>query len=243
VPRNQFEHDGDESEDRGRSAVAVETLRSATHSTRPDHDLKPDDERVSLFWRVFGGTILSIVALISITLYNNISASISELRAELSREREARAELVKKDEFQARSQAQYERIRAAEGLKADIEGLKERTNTNVAAIDAVKKDTSGVEVIKERIAVLTTDVKAARDEMQKVQQELDKNRIADLERKAARDSQAKQLEDTIKELQKEVQSCRLKLAKLEGQLPMVQPMTPIKPFVGPLVPKGDSDED
>jgi len=63
------------------------------------------------------------------------------------------------------------------------------------------------------------------------------------ERKAARDAQSKQLEDTIKELQKDLQSCRLKLAKLEGQLPMVAPMSPAKPLAGPVGPKDESDED
>ena len=37
---------------------------------------------MSLFWRVFGGTILSIVALAAVTLYNNLSNGISDLRAE-----------------------------------------------------------------------------------------------------------------------------------------------------------------
>jgi DNA repair exonuclease SbcCD ATPase subunit len=240
VPRNQFEQDADDSEDRGRTAVAVETLRSATQSSRVEPDKKKDEERVSLFWRVFGGTILSIVALVSLTLYNNLSSGISELRAELSREREARAELVKKDEFQARSQSQYDRIRAAEGLKADLEGLKERMNTNAAAIEGVKKDTTGLEVVKERVAVLTGDIKVARDEVQKLQQDVEKNRVADLERKATRDAQAKLLDDTIKELQKDVQACRLKLAKLEGQMPMTQPS---KPLAGPAEPKLESDEE
>jgi DNA repair exonuclease SbcCD ATPase subunit len=243
VPRNEFE---DDSEERGRSAVAVETLRSASTTSR--NDLEPRspqqaEERVSLFWRIFGGTILSVVALGAITLYNNLSSSISELRAELGRERDARGELVKKDEFQSRNQSQYERIRAAEGLKADLEGLKERMNANATAVDSMKKDTSGLEVLKERAATLAADLKTAREDVHKLQQELDKNRTADLERKAARDTQTKQQEDAIKELQKDLQSCRLKLAKLEGQLPMLQPMPTAKPLVGPVVPRDDSDED
>jgi hypothetical protein len=243
VPRNPYDQDSDESDDRGRTAVAIETLRSATQSSRGDKVLPKEEERVSLFWRIFGGTILSIVALISITLYNNLSSGISELRAELSREREARAELVKKDEFQSRSQSQYERIRAAEGLKADLEGLKERMNANAATIDAVRKETTGLEVIKERVAVVTADIKTARDEVLKLQQDVEKNRTGDLERKAARDAQAKQLEDTIKELQKDLQSCRIKLAKLEGQLPVTQPTPTNKPLVGPVGPNEESDED
>ena len=49
-----------------------------------------NEEKISIFWRVFGGTILSIVALAVITLYNSISSNISDLRNEVNREREAR---------------------------------------------------------------------------------------------------------------------------------------------------------
>ena len=117
----------------------AETARSAADGDR-DAGKKPDDEKMSLFWRVFGGTILSIITLVGITIFNNVSSGIAELRAELNREREARAELVKKDEFNARTSSQYERIRAFDNLKADIEGLRERANTNAAAIDGLKKD-------------------------------------------------------------------------------------------------------
>ena len=230
-------HDDHEGRDDG-GVGAAETLRSASQSTTKAAGGN-DDEKMSLFWRVFGGTILSIVALVGITIYNNISSSISELRNEVSREREARAELVKKDEYNTRNQSQYERIRAAEGLKADLEGLKERTNTNAAAIDAlkrdtatavdtVKKDTAGLDLLKEKLTTAAGELKAVSDAVQKVQQELEKNRASDLERKAFRDAQAKQVEDALKDLQKGLQDCREKLARLEGAQP---------PLVGPPVPK------
>lgn len=227
----------DDSLDRTQELVGLETARSSADSSRgAEKESKKDEEKMSLFWRVFGGTILSIVALTAITIFNHLSNSITELRSELAREREARTELVKKDEFQSRTQSQYERIRAAEGLKADIEGLKERANTNAAAIEAVKKeavgvellrdrvasvetlkkDLAGVEVLRERLAALSTDLKTAREDVLKLQGELEKNRIADMERKAARDSQVKQYDDTLKELQKEVQLLREKIARFEG---------------------------
>jgi chromosome segregation ATPase len=216
---------------------------------------------MSLFWRVFGGTILSIVALVLITLYNNLQSSINELRADLSHEREARAALVKKDDVDARLKSQFERLRAVEGYKAELETMKERSAASAlsadvvrkdlsASLDAVKKETAGLEVIKERVAMLealkkdvagldavkeklaamAADLKAARDEVQKGQQEIEKNKAADLERKASRDSQAKQLDETIKELQKNVQACREKIARLEGSQPGVEKP---KPPAGP----------
>src|SRR5262249_23070510 len=165
----------DNAAERSGEIVVAETLRSATQSAAAKKPAEKDEERVSLFWRVFGGTILSITALVAITLFNNMSSSITELRNDLSREREARAELVKKEDFQARSQSLYDRMRSAEALKADLEGLKERTNTNSVAIDGVKKDTAGLEVLRERLATVSADLKAARDEVQKLQQEVEKN--------------------------------------------------------------------
>ena len=137
-------------------------------SLRPKFPAKPtDEERMSLFWRVFGGTILSIVALVAITLYNNLNGGISDLRQELSREREARAGLVKKDDADTRAKSQWDRIRLVEGYKAEIEAIKERTAATAVAIEGVKKDaaagveavkreTTGLEVLKERIALLET---------------------------------------------------------------------------------------
>ncbi|MFO0804483.1 MAG: hypothetical protein U0791_15330 [Gemmataceae bacterium] len=160
-----------EVEDRGSgiaTGAAVETARSITSlPLLSPKDEKKEEEKISLFWRVFGGTILSIVALVSITLFNNLQSSISDLRGELSREREARAGLAKKDDVDARIKTQYERIRVVEGYKAEIEAIKERASANAmgaetirkdmsASLDAIKKETAGIEVLKERIALLET---------------------------------------------------------------------------------------
>jgi hypothetical protein len=234
VSQNQIDQETEAGVRRGREAVAAaETLRSSAESSQHHHKPaeKKDEEKMSLFWRVFGGTILSITALGVITLYNNLSSGIADLRAELSKEREARAELVKKDEFQSRSQALYERMRSAEAIKADVEGLREKSNTNAAAIDGVKKDTAGVEVLRERLNTVTAELKTAREDVQKLQAELEKNRTADLERKAARDTQTRQQDEAIKELQKALQDCREKLARLEGAMPPTTTRPPL-PFIG-----------
>src|SRR5262245_22059293 len=161
----QKRFDQDDEREVTNGLTAAETARSAAESAAGVKSGATGDEKVSLFWRVFGGTILSIVALISITLYNSITSSISELRNELNREREARAELVKKEEFNSRTTSQYERIRSFEGLKAEHEAIKERVNNNAATVDglkkelatstdAAKKDAAALEVLKERFAAL-----------------------------------------------------------------------------------------
>lgn len=203
------------------------------------HD-KHDDEKVSLFWRVFGGAILSMVMLGVLTLYNSLTSNISELRAELNREREARAELVRKDEFNTRTSTQYERIRALDGLKAEYEGLKERVaagagtleslrKETAAGADAAKKDAAALEVLREKVNTSTADLKTAREDVAKIQQELERNRAADLERKSSRDSQYRQVEEALKELQKALQDCREKLARLEGGVQPVAPKAPARP--------------
>jgi uncharacterized phage infection (PIP) family protein YhgE len=150
----------------GESTVAaLETTRSITSTPVSSRDPKKDEERISLFWRVFGGTILSIVALIFITLYNNLASTISDLRNDLSREREARAALAKKDDVDAIVRMQFERIRSVEGYKSDIEAIKERVTAAgmasettkkdlIQSFDSLKKETAGLEVLKERIAAV-----------------------------------------------------------------------------------------
>lgn len=270
VLQKRFDQD-EERDDSGGGLTANETMRSATESAGPDKSERTSEEKISLFWRVFGGTILSIVALVSITLFNSLSSSIVELRNELNREREARAELVKKDEFNARTSTQYERMRSYEGLKVEQEGLKERINANAAALDGMKKDSAatldamkkdfsvtsdvvkkdaaaidvlkervvalegmkkelaGIDLLKERLTTAATDLKAVREDVVKIQQEVERNKAGDNERKAARDAQFKQVEESLKELQKEMQACREKLARLEG----AQPGTPSR---GPSAP-------
>jgi len=245
--QKRTDHD-EEAIERSGEMAALETGRSVAESSgEKTAEPKKEEEHVSIFWRIFGGTILSIVALVTITLYNNISSSITDLRAEVSREREARAELVKKDEYNSRVTAMYERIRGIDAIKVELEGQKEKIHTNATVVDGVKKDTNAtidalkkdtgvtidalkkdsaaLEVLKERVAALETvkkdiatldalkekltgaaaDLKVLRDELSKVSADVQRNKTSDLERKTTRDVQYKQVEETLKELQK---ACR-----------------------------------
>lgn len=235
--------------------LMVETARSAAAKTPAGGD----EHKISVFWRVFGGTILSIVALVSITLFNSIQSSISELRADaararealatavkredLDRERESRAAMAKKEDVDARVKTLYERIRTIEGYKGDIEAVKERASAATLAVDALKKDvgtsvdslkrdSATLEVLRERFAVLNGEVKLATDAAQRVQAEVEKNKASDLERKLARDTQARSFEESMRELQRAVQDCREKLARLEGAGPPARPTRPPEPKTG-----------
>jgi len=266
--------------------VLSETMRSAAESSGSKQaQPEKEEEHISLFWRVFGGTILSISALVIMTLYNNLSSSITDLRTELNHSQQAQADLVKKDDFNTRSTSLYERIRTLDALKADLEGLRERVTASAAAVDGVKKDTgvtveglkkevgttveglkkevvgttdlvkkdealmeivkerlaaveslkkdvAGIDVLKDKLATTTSDVKAMRDDIAKLQQEVERNRSAELERKSSQEIQYKQVDESLKELQKGLQDCREKLARLEG----AQPGTTPRPTTPPTKP-------
>lgn len=216
---------------------------------------KSDDQKMSLFWRVFGGTILSIVALVAITLFNNVAATLSELRAELTkanearaaavndlraeiaRQADARAELVKKDEFNTRLSSTWTEVRSLQAqnntqnatltsLRTELDGLKERLTRQAADADGLRKELSALEGVKDRLAGVAGDLAAAKEAVHKLRDEVSQNRAADHERKERRDLLQKQTEDTLKDLAKAVQDCREKLARLEGA---VAPPAPKKP--------------
>lgn len=165
---------------------AVDEASKAGRLAAPD---KKDDERISLFWRVFGGTILSIGALVVITLFNNVVSTISELRAEVSKANEARntavaelrtelakasearADLVRKDEFNTRMTSSWDRMQTLQqqnntqnatltSLKTEIDGLKERAAKQTADIDAARKDgATTVDAVKKEQAAINETVK------------------------------------------------------------------------------------
>ena len=218
--------DSDDHADRsGGTALAVETLRSSRSHAVP-HE-KGDDEKVSVFWRIFGGTILSIVALGGITLYNNLTTNIAELRAEVSRLNEGKAEWAKKDDVQTvRTQ-----LATQAGYRGEIDSLKERASKARAESDSIRKEVSAIEGVKEKLTALAADSKALLDETNKLRGELAKNQAGDLSRQEFRDTQMKKLDETVKEFQKALSEAREKIARLEGQ------QSPMKPSGSPALPK------
>ena len=115
--------------------MVAETLRA---SAAPHPPKRSDDEKVSLFWRVFGGTILSVAALAALTLFNTVTSHISELRTEVNRLNEAKVDAAKKDEVVA-LKAQ------AETNRHEIDGLKERLSKYRLELDATKEKQAAAE--------------------------------------------------------------------------------------------------
>jgi hypothetical protein len=156
---------------RNATVLAAETLRSAGNQ---DHGPAPrGEDRISLFWRVFGGTLLSIAALVVITVYQGFSSTLNDLRSEVAQINVARAELIKKDEFNNR-------------LTSVWSGMKDVQTANMAL-------TTAQERMGERTTLLEQQVKEGEQERKALQQELQqvRERLAALEGRQAAGSSRK----------------------------------------------------
>ena len=208
------------------AVLSLSTLRSGESNAQAPTKSGGDksDEKISLFWRVFGGTILSIAALVAITIYNNMASALAELRGELARVNEARAELVKKDEFNARSTSMWNRIQELQAITLAVTSLKEQVTTLADrnggaskemkdALDGLRQNVNG---LKDKLTNFEQHARV-QDEDHQVLQKANVAIAALQEKATARDMQLKQSEDERKDMAKELQALRERLAKLEGQ--------------------------
>src|SRR5215831_7941873 len=80
--------------------LTAEVLRHAASAREPK---AKGEDGVSPFWRLFGATILSIVALAAVTLYQQLAGGLSEVRHELG-------QLTRKEEFVASRSKVWEKF-------------------------------------------------------------------------------------------------------------------------------------
>jgi chromosome segregation ATPase len=222
--RSDFEeHDSTTLNRNSREVLAVETLRNSTESGRAAADVSKGEERISVFWRVFGGTLLSIAALVVITVYNQFSSTLTDLRKELNQLYENRAELLRKDEFNNRvssvwtsvKEAQKEAHSASQGLRS----LEEKARGHDVQLD---RQTRTAEEDRKDVA------RKLEEDRRETQRKLEEQRkLAEAERMELT-RQLEQLrkahEDERKELNRDLQALRERLVKVEGrQASKVQP--------------------
>jgi septal ring factor EnvC (AmiA/AmiB activator) len=135
--------------------LAAESLRSAACSTRGDEEPSRSEGRISLFWRVFGGTLLSIAALVCMTVYQQFSASLSDLRAAVNHVNELQADVLKKDELNTRTNAIWATLK---NLDNDVPSLKTSSaimESQLKAAEQERKDLCvQVQQLRERLAGL-----------------------------------------------------------------------------------------
>jgi hypothetical protein len=181
--------------------VRAETLRGAERSSVRD-DAKPED-RIGVFWRVFGGTLLSITALVAITLYQQFSNALSEVRNNVSRLNESRGDLVKTDDFNNRTTALWNSVKEVQQANTAVTALKERTALFEQQVRTAQEQVNG------RLAALANNIK-----------DLDAANAAIIalkERSALLEQQVKLAEQERKDLVHELQLLRERQAALEGR--------------------------
>lgn len=204
VPRRYLPED-EQGEQRAALVVSGEAMRSAP--VAEEKNASNEEEKISLFWRIFGGTILSMVALGTLTLYNNLSSNISDLRRELNQEREARSDLVRKQDFNTLLSNQAERLRLLETLKADLEALRERSTANASTVEGIKKDQAAA------VEALRKDVEALRRELTQVQEGSKREAVAAVE------TVRKEMQPSLDMLKKDVaavEALRERISALEA---------------------------
>jgi chromosome segregation ATPase len=173
--------------------LLAEMLRQSAEAGKADLATRDRDEgRISVFWRIFGGTLLSIAALVAVTISQQLTANLAELRndlnhlnadlrKELGRLSETQGDLVKKGEFAGRMRSVWDGIKEVQG------GRKALTT------------------LKERCSLLSELFKSGAEERRQLSRELQRLR----EQKAGADER--------RELVRELHALRERLATLEGR--------------------------
>jgi len=177
------------------------------------------EEKISLFWRLFGGTLLSIAALVCITIYQQFNSAIGEMRNNINRLTESRADLVSLNDFNTRVASLWTNLKdlqsAAGTLSAlkehsslldqQVKGLQDQLNSRLQTVSASIKDLdapmAAAAALKERSALLEQQVKAGDEERKELCKELQllRERLAVLEgRQAATATPARTVKDLVK---------------------------------------------
>jgi hypothetical protein len=145
----------------------AETLRNSL-AGKEEEKGKNSEERVSPFWRIFGGTLLSITALVILTICQHFNSTLNDLRdqigrlndeirkdmshsnenlrKDLTRLSETYGDLVKKEEMSTRFKSVWDGIKELQSLNAVVSGLKERA---ILRDQQFKEQGERLELIKE----------------------------------------------------------------------------------------------
>lgn len=148
--------------------ASAEVLRQQAASGAAQEAKKDDEKGMPVFWRVFGGTVLSIAALVLMTAYQGITGSIADLRSELNhtgtdlrkeivRITEAQAELLKKEETDSRLSTVWRSLKEMQEERKELTALRERCQGLMSAFKSSEverqKTAQEVQRLRERAAV------------------------------------------------------------------------------------------
>jgi chromosome segregation ATPase len=200
-------------------SFAGEAMRAQMPLAEPH---KPE-EKISLFWRVFGGTILSITALVTIQAYQAQANNIHELRSDQNRLRELASDFLKKDEFASRTNTLWNRVQDLQNLNASVTVMGTRLTaieSQAAQAEKDRKDTQATIMqlngLRDKVAQIDDHKKVTDQDHKEVlsilaamQSLRDKDTLLE---KKLHDAESER-----KDLLREIQALRERLAKLEGQ--------------------------
>jgi chromosome segregation ATPase len=221
--------------------LAAEALRTGDPAGKARKEEKAGEERISVFWRVFGGTILSISALIILSAYQSLANNIHEVRSDVGRLREATGDYIKKDEYNNRFTTLWTSIRELQSVNASVTVLTSKLaalEQQAAAADRERRDTQSalavVSAVKDRLGSL--------EEGRRVGEQDHKDLLAMgvalgalKDRDAALEKHQKDAEAERRELTRELQLLRERVAKLEGlqeAKPVVKPASAVEKKTG-----------
>jgi hypothetical protein len=163
-------------------ALLAEFAQQSRNGAPPAEPKKPEKEKekkpednVPLFWKLCSAALLSVSALIAVTLYNQLNATGSQLRSDLGQLRgevgQLRTDLVPKDDYNGR----------VEGL---VRGIKDVQAANKAAADAAR-DRSLEQ--KATLADLRSQIKEQERELLRLREQLSALELREAAAAAARD--------------------------------------------------------
>ena len=98
------------------------------------------EEKISMFWRVFGGTILSITALSVISAYQSLANGIHEVRTDVGHLRETGGKYIEKDEFNSRTTLIWNGIREAQSVSPSVTVLTNKTASLEAQLTSAENE-------------------------------------------------------------------------------------------------------
>lgn len=140
------------------TVLAAETLRNSAAQAEPAAPAPQApraEDKMSAFWRICGGTVLSIVALIIITAFQQLSSSLNDMRSKIEQLKESSADAVKKDELSNRMGRLWDNIK---GPTLDVPALKTQVTAQETQLREGEKERKElckeVQALRERLASL-----------------------------------------------------------------------------------------
>ncbi len=147
--------------------LAADAVRCATTPARPNEPVVAKaEDRIPLFWRIFGGTLLSIAALIVVTLYQQFTSSMNEMRNDIVRLHEGQGDVVKKEEFNSRLTTLWTGLSDAKAAGAGVAALRDKETLHDQQIkqsdDDRKELLRELQQLRERVARLEAQQASAK---------------------------------------------------------------------------------